>query len=284
MKLILSRKGFDSAAGGVASPILPSGHLCWLPIPTPPYGSRYADIRCIEGHLGQVVAALTGGRIAPEDPAHLDPDLWPNSIPREPGWRALFGQAGAAQGHLQAQGVGEGDLFLFYGWFRQVEWAEGSYRYVAAAPDVHLLYGWLQVGQVLPADDRDAAPAWARYHPHFHYSHARINNVVYVAAERLHLPGCAADLPGAGMFERFHPSLCLTAPGHSRSIWQLPSWFNPAGRRSALSYHGRPERWTPQGEHVLLECVGRGQEFVLNCDDYPEAFAWLASTLPLAVG
>jgi Nucleotide modification associated domain 3 len=34
MKLILSRKGFDSAYGGVPSPILPDGTLCPLPIPS----------------------------------------------------------------------------------------------------------------------------------------------------------------------------------------------------------------------------------------------------------
>ena len=32
MKLILSRKGFDSTAGGVASPIFPGGEMYSLPI------------------------------------------------------------------------------------------------------------------------------------------------------------------------------------------------------------------------------------------------------------
>ena len=33
MKIILSRKGFDSENGGYASPILPDGSLVSLPIP-----------------------------------------------------------------------------------------------------------------------------------------------------------------------------------------------------------------------------------------------------------
>jgi hypothetical protein len=33
MKVILSRKGFDSEYGGIASPILPDGTLLSLPIP-----------------------------------------------------------------------------------------------------------------------------------------------------------------------------------------------------------------------------------------------------------
>lgn len=34
MKVILSRKGFDSANGGIPSPILPDGTLLSLPIPS----------------------------------------------------------------------------------------------------------------------------------------------------------------------------------------------------------------------------------------------------------
>ena len=34
MKIILSRKGFDSKFGGMASPILPDGTLLSLPIPS----------------------------------------------------------------------------------------------------------------------------------------------------------------------------------------------------------------------------------------------------------
>ncbi|CAI8922445.1 hypothetical protein EMIT0158MI4_310005 [Burkholderia ambifaria] len=43
-----------------------------------------------------------------------------------PGWRPALGQTGAAQGHLSNNGVGAGDVFLFFGWFRQVEKSRGS--------------------------------------------------------------------------------------------------------------------------------------------------------------
>jgi len=93
--------------------------------------------------LGKVVHDLTRGRITPEMPAHLDPDLNAQSIPRLAGWKPLFGQAGAAERHLQNQGVGEGDVFLFYGWFRRVEARSGVYHYVQGEPDLHVIYGWL---------------------------------------------------------------------------------------------------------------------------------------------
>jgi len=53
--------------------------------------------------------------------AHLDPDLDAASRRREPGWRPLLGQHGAAQSHLCNESVGPGDLFLFFGLFRRTE-------------------------------------------------------------------------------------------------------------------------------------------------------------------
>ena len=44
MKLVLSRKGMDSAAGGMASPILPDGTLLSLPIPDNDSGLKYSDV------------------------------------------------------------------------------------------------------------------------------------------------------------------------------------------------------------------------------------------------
>lgn len=43
MKVILSRKGFDSSAGCIASPILPDGTLLSLPIPGES-NTKYSEI------------------------------------------------------------------------------------------------------------------------------------------------------------------------------------------------------------------------------------------------
>ena len=155
MKLILSRKGFDAANGRFPSPILPSGQLCSLPIPdTHPERQkslrRYAEIQTGDIPLGKLVADLSRGRIPPTTPTHLDPDLNTASVPRQTGWRPVFGQSGAAETHLRRQGVGPGDIFLFYGWFRQAEMVGGRFRYVPNAPDWHVLFGWLQVARRTP--------------------------------------------------------------------------------------------------------------------------------------
>lgn len=220
---------------------------------------------------------MTKGRIKPERCAHLDPDLNPLSIPRPNEWRPIFGQAGAAEKHLQNQGITQGDVFVFYGWFREVEFIAGTCRYVQSAPDLHVIFGWLQVEQRYPVDILSAIPAWAHDHPHCKAWKYRPLDSIYISTKHLHLPDGETHLPGAGIFPRFVPQLRLTAPGRSRSIWRLPAWFYP--RSSCLSYHNDMSRWAREEDAVLLQTVGRGQEFVLDCQEYPEALQWLCQLL-----
>ena len=125
--------------------------------------------------------------------------------------------------------------------------------------------------------------AWALYHLHFHRQRHEAN-VIYVAVERLVLPGlkCPA-IPGAGLFPAFRPELQLTEPScHRTSRWLLPGGFHPQGRGSVLTYHGDLGRWHRVKSGVMLKAVSRGQEFILDCGDYPEAINWLAELLRLA--
>jgi hypothetical protein len=48
----------------------------------------------------------------------------------------------------------------------------------------------------------------------------------------------------------------------------------PQAGSSVLSYHGNLNRWTLDGDYADLQSVGRGQEFVLDSKDYPEALDW----------
>jgi hypothetical protein len=280
-RLIFSRKGFDSQYGGIPSPILPDGSLVSFPIPAKGASHSFAQLCWGETHLGTLVGELSRGRIHPRRRCHVDPDLDPRTLPRSPAWRPIFGQSNAAQRHLRNQGVREGDLFLFFGWFRQVESDGRRIAYARQAPHLHVLYGWLQVGSSrrITPELRLELP-WAAYHDHL--KRERPHNHLYIAAKRLHLGAGTAKLPGAGVFRRFQQPLCLTAPDRSRSIWALPKWFFPGDGRNALSYHGDPARWEPGPRCVWLRTVGRGQEFVLDLEDYPEALSWVQSILRLA--
>ena len=144
MKIILSRKGFDSEYGGAASPIFPDGSMVTLPVPSNEKGCiRYDKLNSPHGTLGSIVADLTKGSHSARDTAHIDPDLRLQTLDgRANGWRPIFGQASAAQSHLASNGVGPGDLFLFFGWFRRVEFIDAAYRYVPGAPNLHVII-WL---------------------------------------------------------------------------------------------------------------------------------------------
>ena len=280
MKLVFSRKGFDSSTGGVPSPIFPDDTMISLPIPSKESTVAYKDIT---GTPIASVSDLVGdlAKIPPTCRAHLDPDLSTASIPRMSGWRPLFGQVGASERHLENQGVGTGDVFLFFGLFRHVEQSAGYWRYVPKSRPMHVIFGWLQIEERVTVSDPPTDKPWALYHPHFQEcfklnpKHSR--NVVYVAAESLSLPSVhSLGIAGAGAFRRFSPRLQLTEPDcHQPSRWLLPSWFRPKNRAASLSFHSKEDRWHEHSDGVQLTTVGRGQEFVLNCDHYSEATRWL---------
>lgn len=279
MKLIISRKGLDASFGSFPSPILPDGSMVPIPIPefdAPKRLPCYGELVSQGISVGDLVESLSSGKIGRDTPAHLDPDLLSGSMGRAPGWMPSFGQHGAALSHLKKYGVGKGDLFLFFGWFRRCEW-RGGIHYVEEAPDLHMLFGWLCVGSVLEDID-DCGWEWVGCHPHSGRPDFGRNNSLFVAADSFELPRLKHEVPGAGLFERARPELVLTEPGETRSHWLLPLAFSPRGR-VPLTYHGNLDRWEETGDGVRLSTVGRGQEFILDCEDYPEVASWLSESL-----
>jgi hypothetical protein len=272
MRIVLSRKGVDSGTGGLASPIL-NRSLVSLPIKGSDSEITYADLTFGKVSLSKIVGDLSNGRIRPNRQVHLDPDILRSLYPRKPGWRPIFGQGpSAAESHLKTWGVTVGDLFLFFGWFREAELQNGRFRYRAGAQDQHVIYGWLQVGSIVPCADRQLSSIpWARYHPHFHGGYG----TAYVASDRLDLGGNTRNIPGGGQFARYHERLRLTAPNRpSRRLWQLPGWFYPRNGCVPLTYHPNKASYRRHGRYTLLESAARGQEFVLDSRYYPEAVPW----------
>lgn len=279
VKLILSRKGFDSSAGGCPSPIFPDGSLLALPIPDPLSPIRYRDLVFNSINVGRLVNQLTKGRIKAAGRAHLDPDLIASLYSRSAQWRPVFGQTGAAQGHLNKQGVAPGDVFLFFGLFRPVELHQRKWRFVPGSQAKHIIWGWLQVEQICPVDQLSSQQrSWLEYHPHLRLGED-LYNTLYLGRERLLLAGRARDLPGAGVFPTLAEAVCLTAGRQNKpSYWVLPRWFYPQNK-TPLTYHGRVSRWSLTSEHCYLQAAARGQEFVLNTEEYPQALAWIAELI-----
>jgi len=278
VRLILSRKGFDSAAGGCPSPIFPDGSMLSLPIPSKGSPHRYSQLSWRGHNVGELVERLTRGKVRRDFDAHLDPDLRRDLCPRPGDWRAAFGQVSSAQGHLRKQGVAEGDLFLFWGLFRRVD-EQGRW---IGRPEHHL-WGWMQVGLVAPVDavvrKGGASWSWARGHPHLHRPEDP-TNTLYLAAEHLRLPKLSHPLPGAGTFDVAQASRRLScAAARTPSEWCLPEGFKTRREAPPLSYHADSARWSQAHGRTHLRVVSRGQEFVLNLDRYPGVVDWVAGVI-----
>lgn len=264
MKLILSRKGFDSGSGGGPSPVLPDGTMVSLPIPDAAMRRRitYHDIAARDGSIAELALALGVASEVVDGGAHLDPDLDPSARPRPAGWCPSLGQAGAAAAHLANQGVGPGDLFVFWGLYRHTALVDDRLCWDRGRAPFHAIFGWLQVGEVVDLE-RDAVPSWAAEHPHVVFP-LRQRNTLYVAGEVTGALGATAGLC------RFSPAGVLSAPGGPCSLWKLPAGCHPHRSGSDLSYHADPGRWRTTAEGTLLQTVARGQEFVTEASE-----AWL---------
>jgi hypothetical protein len=265
------------------SPILPDGRLVPLPIPSKSDHFSLADINVPNLDLDQLLSDLSQGVHTPRTRIHLDPDLDRSAVSRLPGWRPALGQSGAAQSHLRDKKIGVGDLFLFFGWFRQVEIHAGVWRYVRSAPHVHVIFGWLEVAHVLPVvTERERclrSHPWIANHPHVadpaRYTDAR--NTLYVAPKGSRFSKSA--IHGGGRFLQFGEQLQLTRSGSTRSVWSLPAWFMPKKGRAPLSYNPRPDQWETDSDHVVLRSAAKGQEFVLDAAEYPEAESWASELI-----
>lgn len=276
MKVVLSRKGFDAQYGRVPNPILPDGRLVSLPIGDKESVVSYEDLHPWGLSVGDLVRDLTRGNTRPNHLAHLDPDLEPSTLPRSNDWRPLFGQAGAALGHLKAQRVEVGDLFLFFGWFREVFQVGDTWTFRPGTIPRHVVWGWMHIGAFYEVKDLpDAVRKYAHRHPHLQRS-VGPSNGLYIASDGFRVGSCR--VAGAGVFPSESPARRLSAEGQRlRSLWRLPKWMHPESGSTCLSYHGDPDRWSPENpDSCLLQTVGKGQEFVLTTHDQASLKIWLS--------
>lgn len=252
MKVILSRKGFDSSCGGQASPILPDGTLLSMPIPSADekkYNEFYWEGLTYLEIIKQLNPKTT---LNDNSHCHLDPDLRNGTLNRGDEWKPAFGQTGSSLTELRDNGVKEGDLFLFFGWFKKTEYHNGQLRYMPKSPNLHVIYGYMQIGSIVESVNQ--IPDWLKYHPHANFDNYKVawrkkQNIIYLPTEKLSF---APDLAGSGTFN-FRQELVLTKGGYSRSRWNFPD-----------SMRGTPISHNPNGwKKDYFQSAARGQEFIM---------------------
>ena len=267
MKIILSRKGFDSAIGGHPSPVLPDGKMLTLPVPGDWETLTYSDIIAPGGRsYAEILEDLDSGAKKEREAVHLDPDLVRGVRKRPQYWLPAFGQGRAAESHLENQGVARGDLFLFFGWFRHTQEVGGKLRFQGDDNGFHAIFGYLEIGDIFCASGAAKLPDWLNDHSHaYAAARKRKNNTIYVAEPNL---GFHPAYPGAGVFE-FNERKVLTKDGESRSRWNLnPEIF----RNVKISYHSE-NSW----KDGYFQSAGRGQEFVIHADE--KVIEWASSLI-----
>ena len=235
MRIIFSRKGFDSSAGGGPSPIV-NGAPVTLPIPAGAASqTTYSDLG-----LGELAAKASRGKLSGDDLCHHDPMFLDDGT-------CAFGQCGAAQTHLKRQGVGLGDVFLFFGLFAEEETGEPHHR----------IFAYLRVDEMVPLSGGAPKELVDLAHPHalaMHHS----NDVVWRGDGRI--------------AKRASDALRLTVPEGPPSLWNRPEWL----KRGGLSYHDKSERWLRGGR---LKSVARGQEFVADIGRRSAPREWLDAVI-----
>ncbi len=228
MKVILSRKGFDSANGGIASPILEDGAMLSFPIPLPETNT-FSELEYNGVSYAQLLQDLKYREAKFGFHCHIDPDLDLSRRKEKPeGWFPAFGQIDVAASYLNHIGVEPGDIFLFFGNFHHVtKGPDGRYQYARKTGDFYqdndlqVIWGYLQVGETLAAPEQQKAAPW---HPHsIPRRTSNRTNVIFKAREHLSF---APTLPGAGVLP-FDKNRVLTLPGAAKATWKYNPVYAP---------------------------------------------------------
>ena len=228
MKIILSRKGFDSANGGIPSPIMDDGSLVSFPIPHDDEDG-YDGLLFHEHSYAKILKDLNYKEHPEYHNCHLDPDLTMDRR-KHPidGWCPIFGQVSSSASYLlKTVKVEKGDLFLFFGNYHRVKCVDGKYEYIKRTGDFYsdndlqVLWGYLQVGDIIKDPNEQKKYFW---HPHAadKYRDKEYSNVMFVAAGKLSFN---ENLPGAGVLT-YREDRVLTAKNCAKATWVKRSIYD----------------------------------------------------------
>lgn len=292
-KIVLSRKGYDSSAGGSFSPYDPDSlNYIVLPIPQKEGEAKignplkFEDVKIRSDYLPYNASNLKGvieatGRKQTLrenskwiycEHTHFDP--WLGPCPWLSGDSdhhiGAFGQVGIPQKHLCKNGVGEGSLFLFFSRFVPIRGRKNNLGIqIREEKGAYFLYGWLRVGKVVKRFMDIPNEEIKSRHPHATeaYFNNKENNAIYIADQLLFADD---TVPGCGYFSKLNNRLLLSSKKHLDAplIWELPGFF----------YETRPtvlkkRKWCRNEDgSCLVEIPRRWQEAVF--DDSEDFCIW----------
>ena len=217
MKVVLSRKGVDSANGGIVSPIFEDGTMISLPIPSNDKNS-FDELHYNGIPYSRILSDL---HYKGSPFCHVDPDLdQDRRFTKIDAWKPAFGQIDSSATYLKNIGIKKGDLFLFFGNFHCVKNTNGHFEYIKKTGDFYqdndlqVIWGYLQVGEIID-DPIEQGRLW--WHPHSSEERKKNKtNVIFMASKKLSLD---QNRPGAGLLS-FDLKRVLTVKNGNKATWK----------------------------------------------------------------
>lgn len=270
MRVILSRKGFDSTNGGIASPIFEDGAMISFPIPSELDNSEtYEQLSYKKENYKKILKDLNYNGI---ESCHVDPDLdQKRRVKKISNWVPAFGQINSSARYLTNIGVKEGDIFLFFGNFHQVCQTGGKYKYTRRTgdfykdKDLQVIWGYLQVGRILSTSEEQKELWW---HPHsIEERRKNPTNLIFIASKTLSFDKTKS---GAGLL-LFDKKRVLTLENANKATWKMNKVYDPKhikGHRknsakdpeTGIYYAGI---WQEIGLHESDECTKWARDIIL---------------------
>ena len=108
----------------------------------------------------------------------------------------IFGQASSSQTELKKQKVNTGDLFLFFGWFKQ---------FSKKGKNLHHIFGWLQIDEVIEGSKhiKSYLDKVGMIHTHGFGDVSRYsNNTIYIGKRNLTYRNKKLKNRGHGLFKK----------------------------------------------------------------------------------
>lgn len=281
MKIVFSRKGFDSQYGGIPSVIWPnSREMLSFPIPVKSPEKDYRadkekgylseDLSFNGYKLSELLSDLNFNWNKHGNNFHFDPMIQ-SLLPEKPPLGA-FGQSGSALGHLKKNHISKGDVFLFFGTFCEYYFEDKKLKRYEMMHPFHAIWGFLEVDSCNDIDQSqsDTEDELLKVYPYLK-NHPHIQNrQIYKSKNSIYIG------KNFGTF-RYDESIRLSKNNFKKSIWELPNVFNGAH----ISYI-KPAKVQKDSPRVDLDTPGKGQEFVLK-DPNDGIREWLNSILELKI-
>lgn len=300
MKIILSRKGFDSSAGKIPSAIIGT-KLISFPIPNEKDdkdsydGLKFTDdSREVEEKYSKIIIDLYNKKsdenieyknkyLGEEKHCHVDPDIRENVRKKIiKNWEPIFGQSGSSATYLIDDNpqmingnlkVEIGDIFLFFGNYREVEFDfnKDKYKYKRGSKEQQLIWGWLVVDDIIdnPTGDK------YEWHPHTYDDNTKYKekNILFKAAKEIVNIG-EFKIPGFGVFDYKNEERILTAPkeinpNNSKALWKYNKIYDVENTK----HDERKNSSSNPKESIYY--AGQWQELILNNFDSNKTIEWL---------